>query len=107
MNAHPQTEELLKQARAANKEDRERAEVFQSLLKHPGWTLYASLLNSQLQSCAENLMLPREELREGKMNSEYLKGTMRGLIMARDLPSATIAGIEQLRTSEPAQETTE
>ena len=100
--SHPQAEELMKQQRAADKEDRERGEAFKSLVKHPGWAMFTGLINSRIQASAELLMEPVEKLIPEGTNTEYLKGTMRGLIMARDLPSATIAGMEQL-TSDPAQ----
>lgn len=97
---NPNLEELKKQAIVADKEDRERGEILQSFVKHPGWALFLALVEKNMQAAADMLMQPEQTLERDGMNSEYLKGTMRGLIIARDIPSATIAGMKDIRTSD-------
>ena len=90
------TEELLKLAREADKKDRERMELFEIMVKTDAWKAYIEILNSKLQAESENLLEPAKGL-DGCIGSEYIKGTMRGLILARDLPAAIIAAKPQLR----------
>lgn len=87
-----QTDELYKQARVADKIDRERAELFQALLNHPGWSVYRALLDSRIQSFADAVMAPSGSV-DGAIALEWVKGAMSGVILARDLPSVTIAAM--------------
>lgn len=96
-------EELVKQSRAALKEDKARAEAFEGLLKHPGWATYQGLLNAILGSMGSDVLAPAQTI-DGAVALEYVKGTMRGLILARDLPSATIESIKGLSTSADGEE---
>lgn len=90
-------EELLKNARAAAKVDRERVELFEKMITTPGWEVYIVLLNAKIQMFADQLMNPCGSVDEC-VAQEYVKGAMSGLIMARDIPDAIIAAKDQLRT---------
>jgi hypothetical protein len=89
-------EELLKNARAADRIDREREELFGVLVRSPGWQEYVSLIEAKLQMMADAILAPAESV-DSLVALEYVKGAMSGLIIARDLPSVTIAAMEQLR----------
>lgn len=88
-----QVEELLKEGRAADKLDKERAETFAGLLKNPGWVLLSDLLNTRIQALGEAIVEPGGSV-DGMVALEYIKGTMRGLILARDLPQLTIQAMK-------------
>jgi len=89
-------EELFKQARKADKIDRERIELFEMLVKTPGWQAFVEILNAKIQLFADQVMSPAGT-RDGLVALEYVKGAMSGLIMARDIPSVTIAAKPDLR----------
>lgn len=88
-----QIEELRKVGREADKLDKQRAELFEGLTKHPGWDVYQDLLNSRIQTYADAVMAPAGTV-DGAVALEWVKGAMSGLIMARDLPSVTINAMQ-------------
>jgi len=89
-------EDLLKEARAANKIDQDRANLFRSMLQTEAWRVYVELLELKLQSLSDELLLPAGSV-DRMVGLEYVKGAMSGLVIARDLPSVTIAAMAQLR----------
>lgn len=89
-------EELLKNARAADRIDREREELFGAMVRSAAWKEYISLLESKIQGMADVILAPSNSV-DALVGLEYVKGAMSGLIIARDLPSVTIAAMEQLR----------
>lgn len=89
-------DEIQKESRKLTKEDLERVEDFKALVKMPGWNAYQSLLNNQIQS----LMMGVLEPTENAAASEHKKGTVYGLIKARDLLTVIIAAAEEARKSE-------
>jgi hypothetical protein len=91
-------EELTKTSRAARKIDRERAELFAVLLRHPAWLLYIELLEAQIQARADIILTPAGSI-EGAIVLEYVKGAMSGLILARDMPSTIIADMKSASSS--------
>lgn len=93
-----QLEELKKVARKADKEDRERSEAFLLMFRTDGWPIYTALLNSRLQSLSERLLAPSGSI-DGVLTSEFIKGAMYGLVLARDLPSITIESMRQISAS--------
>lgn len=95
-----QITELLKTGRAADKLDRERAEAFSGLVSHPAWPLYQELLNVMIQARSVDLLVPAGGS-DGAFILEFVKGSMNGLILARDLPSIMIA---QMKPDTSAQE---
>lgn len=90
LNFKRQLEERLKEGRAADKIDKDRAEKFRAMTATEGWKLYIELLETRQQIFADALMTPAGTL-DGAVALEYVKGTMSGLILARDLPSIIIA----------------
>lgn len=88
-----QIDELQRQAKTADKLDRERAEQFRSLIRHPGWDTYQKLLSSRIQSFSDVVLRPSGSM-DGAIALEWVKGAMSGLLMAQDLPSVTIKAIE-------------
>lgn len=86
-------EELQKQSRDARRVDRERADLFTVLLRHPAWKLYVELLEAQLQARADVILAPAGSI-EGMVTLEYVKGAMSGIILCRDLPSTIIADMK-------------
>lgn len=94
-----QVEELLKEARKADKEDREKGEALGRLIKHPDWGAYVAMLDRKAQLFGDQLLLPAGGV-DGCVRQEFVKGALSGLIMARDLPSVTIAAAKELRQPE-------
>jgi hypothetical protein len=92
----PRIEELLKEARRASKIDRERIEFFESMIRTPAWLAYMELLEAKIQMLADEILGPARSV-DGMVALEYLKGTMSGLVIARDIPSVTIAAKDQIR----------
>lgn len=90
-------EHLKKASRAADRKDRDRAELFAALVASPGWKAYEELLNSIIEAQGLRVLDPAGSV-DGAVRGEYEKGTMRGLIMARDLPALTI---EQAKSLNP------
>lgn len=95
--------DLLRDARTADKVDRERAELFGSMIKSSGWKQYVELLELRLQSLADEILKPSGSI-DAMIGLEYVKGAMSGLILARDLPSVTIMAMDQLRRERNALE---
>lgn len=91
-------DELQKVSREARKIDRERADLFTVLLRHPAWLAYVELLDSQIQARADIVLAPSGSV-DGAIVQEYVKGAMSGLILARDLPSTIIADMKSATSS--------
>lgn len=66
------------------------------MVKSPAWIEFVSLLETKLQAMSDTLLAPAQSV-DMLVGLEYVKGAMSGLIIARDLPSVTIAAMEQLR----------
>ena len=96
-------EDLLKNAREAQKVDSERLELFEKMVTTPGWGAYVTLLNAKIQLFADQLMNPCGGVDEC-VAQEYVKGAMSGLIMARDIPDAIISAKDQIRSISPEED---
>ena len=83
---------LLKGAKAANQQDRKRADAFASMLKMEGWSLFVELLNERLQMFSSELLQPLSSHDE-TLRQEFVKGAMFAFVLMRDLPSVTIASV--------------
>lgn len=94
-------QELLKEERAREKLDRERVDQFRLLEKHGGWLAYQALLSSKIQEASDMLLQPAQGL-DGMVRTEFQKGAMYGLILARDLVRATVMADDEARKSNPA-----
>jgi hypothetical protein len=91
--------ELLKQSREAAKEDRENAALFEVLVASQGWKAYVAMLERSMQARADKILQPSKSI-DGCIDLEYEKGALSGLVIARDLPSVTIAAAKELRPTE-------
>lgn len=88
----------LKKNRAKFKD---QAEVFEALLRSPGWAFYEELINSQIARRMEGLINPTPTA--GALESEHNKGAVYGLTQARDLPRVTVAAWKEfVKSSGPA-----
>lgn len=82
-------EELLKVSKEALEKDRRRKDAFEGLIRHPGWREYQMLLATMIQARADEILAPAGSA-EKAMLLEFVKGSMNGLILARDLPSLIV-----------------
>lgn len=94
-------EELQRNSRAADREDKERAQLFRGMVNSPAWKLFIELLEAKLQLHADIMLQPALSM-EGMIAREYIKGAMSGLVLARDLPSVIIGAMDQLRRDQRA-----
>src|SRR5258706_15319904 len=90
--------DLMKEARKADRVDKERAELFEGMMKTPAWKAYVELLELRLQLFADVVLQPSTSI-DGSIALEYVKGAMGGIVMSRDLPSVTIALMSQINPS--------
>jgi hypothetical protein len=95
-------QELIKEARKADSEDRQRADLFEAMIRSEHWKVYSSLLASRLQSFSDILLSPAGSV-DGAMAQEFVKGAMFGLVLARDLPGTIIS---TMRAGVPEDEDT-
>lgn len=98
-----QIADLLRQSKQTEREDKERAERFSSLLKHPGFIDYIVLLNAKIEELGAALMMPSNGL-DGMVTTEYQKGAMFGLILARDVVGVTVQIADEARKSATAED---
>jgi hypothetical protein len=89
-------DDLLKQAREADKADRETAAALQVLVGKPEWKIYVGVLERRMQTQADKILGPSKSV-DGCIALEYEKGALSGLVIARDLPSVIIAATKELR----------
>lgn len=85
--------ELLKDSRAADKVDKELATAMQGLISRPEWQSYYALLQRQIETRGTVILAPAEGV-DGAMLLEHVKGTMRGLLLAQNLPSLIINAMQ-------------
>lgn len=100
INGKQQFEKLLEDSRIYDKVDRDRASIFEGLVRSPGWILFVELVNEIIEHRGAELLAPSGSI-DGVLAGEHLKGSMSGLIMARDMPSVIIAHMEAMKS--PAQ----
>lgn len=84
---------LVREARKADREDKEMAQLFQLLVAHEGWKRYVALLEKRIQAMGDMVLSPAGSV-NGAIALEYVKGAMSGMVMARDLPSVIIAAMK-------------
>lgn len=94
-----QIQELLKEARAADKEDKQNADLFEAMIQTPAWKAYLEALGRRQQAYADVLLRPANGI-DGCIRTEYIKGALSALVIARDLPSVTIQAAKELRQLE-------
>jgi hypothetical protein len=90
-------EELLKSSRKATKEDIQLSEDLQALMAHKGWSQYLNqVLGTRIQALGSLLLEPSGSS-DGMVRSEFLKGALYGLCLARDMPSVIVASMRDVR----------
>lgn len=87
--------ELVKESRAADAEDRRRADLFRKMTQSEAWIEYVRLIDAKLQEFSDQLLMPSGSW-DGMVKSEYIKGAMSGLLIARKIASVTIGIGERL-----------
>lgn len=85
-------EDILSQSRAADSEDRARAEQFRDLVRTEGWKTFETLLQARVQAFGDQLLLPLESA-DGALRQEWIKGAISGLLLAISLPASTISSM--------------
>lgn len=90
-------ESLRESARAADREDAEKREACAALVKNPNFLVYTNMLNKMIEDLGMTVLEPAQNL-DACVALEGIKGTMRGLIRARDLARVTVATIPEGRT---------
>lgn len=85
-------EELLKASREALRQDRILKDGLEGLVKHPGWKVFQDLLHKMIDARGMVVLMPAGNA-DGAIGLEFVKGTMNGLILARDLPSLIIDAV--------------
>ncbi len=90
-------QELLKASRQATKEDLELVEAMEALCRTPGWRIFVSrVLAPRVQGVGELILQPAGST-SGAWRTEFLKGALYGLCLARDMPSVIIASMRDVR----------
>lgn len=84
--------------------DRQRAKIFEDMTAHAGWKLYITLLNSHISACGEELVSSNERSVDDLVALQRVKGTMKGLIFARDLVESTIAANKDAKPASTSEE---
>lgn len=88
------------EAKRILREDRELAELFATFPRNEAWKRYQTLLDKMIQKRTGDLFEP---ILDGQqLAAEHNKGVIYGLILARDLPTATVNAMKQLANSDPA-----
>lgn len=75
------------------KRQAEMADALRVLLKSEGWKVFCRLLDEQALDFHKQVLLPISE-EAGVWRSEYAKGAVYGLTLAKEKPASIIAGIE-------------
>lgn len=88
-------EDIAAQQRIERQQIRQDAEVFQSLLKHPGWPRYLAMIEKVGGNYHQEIMRPLNNSFES-VKSEFAKGALTGLSLAAQLPSAKIKEAAEL-----------
>lgn len=98
--SNPLIDDFLKESKKNAAVDRRRAEIWEVMLKTAAFQEYLAVLNVIIESLGAQLLTAAKSV-DDCIVAEGTKGTMRGLILARDLPSISIA---QHKASVPATE---
>jgi hypothetical protein len=94
---------LIKASKEALRIDRARKEAFEALVKHPAWKMYQDLLNNMANDRGSLLLRPAGSV-DMAIGMEFVKGTMNGLLLARDLPMLVISDVPAKTSAEDADD---
>lgn len=91
-------EEMLRASREAKREDLQLIESMTRLSNNADFKVYLEkIIGTRIESFAQTLLEPAGGL-DGMVRSEYIKGAMFALCLARDLPSIIMASMSDVRT---------
>ncbi len=96
-------EEQKQQAAKLVIEDTKRVRAFQDMVTSEGWKYFQALLNTKIEERTEAIFERPQPGVDDQRGEAWDKGAIYAWIMARDLPSVTIAAYKQ-ESSEPATE---
>lgn len=88
--------ELASEERSKRAQVKSDAELFQGLIKHPGWPRYIAMIEAVSQNFYKTAMKPLENVMQ-VTTTEHAKGALTGLSLAAQLPSAKIREAEELK----------
>jgi len=91
-------DELASGERLRRQQVRTDAELFEGLMRHPGWQRYMVLVESVGQNFHQTMMRPVTKTAD-VYTSEFAKGALNGLSLAVQLPSAKIKEAADLKPS--------
>jgi hypothetical protein len=89
--------ELTSEERMRRQELRSDAEVFQTLIKHPGWPRYMAMIEKVGNNFNIRIMQPLPNM-DAALGAEHAKGALYGLSLAAQLPSAKIREAADLKS---------
>lgn len=92
-------EELLRLSREQGRQDRELLSLFETLPRNAAFQAYIGLLNTLLGSKTGEVIAASGGV-DGVIRAEYVKGSMFGMILARDLVPTIIAQMKQGQLAE-------
>lgn len=92
-------EDLRRQARAADANDRALVEDLQKLTCHGAYFAFQMFLNRRIEMFSQELLGPAGSI-DGLIAHEFVKGAMFGLILARDLPQVIVASLSHTAEDE-------
>lgn len=92
MDAKTEIQDQQRRERAQIKSD---AELFQALIKHPGWPRYIALIEAVSQNFYKTVMKPVDNVMLCT-TTEHAKGALTGLSLAAQLPSSKIREASEL-----------
>lgn len=99
MQTTKQLDEFHREIRKNVQNLKEKAELFEAGIKTSFWQAYIEMLGVMIEARGAEILAPAGSV-DGALALEHVKGAMNGLILARDLPSLTIAQAKELRGSE-------
>lgn len=91
------------QQRIDRRQVRDDAEVFESLIKHPGWPRFLAMIEKVGANYHATVMRPLENTFEA-VKPEFAKGALTGLSLAAQLPSAKIREAAELKKQSTDEE---
>lgn len=92
--------ELLKAGRLADEEDKKLVDNMQHLTQNHDFQMYAKqVLAPRIEQFGAMLLEPSTNV-DGLVRSEFIKGALYGLCLARDLPSVILTATRKGETSD-------
>lgn len=90
------TDDIASDERVRTRTIKQDAELFQTLVKHPGWPRYLAMIEQVGNNFQNKLMEPLGNALES-VKTEHAKGALTGLSLAAQLPSLKIREAQELK----------